>query len=192
MIKYCSSYLLGLLLMLLCPYSDAIAQKTISGVTFPSVMILGKDKLTLNGAGVREKYFMDMYVAGLYLLKTTNDPAQIIAADEPMLLQLHIVSSLITSDKMKEAVKEGFAKSTKGNTAPLQKQIDQFQSAFSEEIKKGDNFQLQYSGSNVMVFKNGKLKVTINGLEFKKALFGIWLCSQPADEDLKEKLLGKA
>jgi hypothetical protein len=27
-------------------------------------------------------------------------------------------------------------------------------------------------------------------LEFKKALFGIWLCNKPAQADLKEKMLG--
>jgi hypothetical protein len=192
MIKPFSLSVLGLLLLLACPFYTVLAQKTISGVTLPSAMILGKDKLILNGAGIREKYFMDMYVAGLYLLKSTSDPTQIIAANEPMILQLNIVSSLITSEKMKEAVKEGFSKSTNGNTSALQKQIDQFQAAFSEEIKKGDVFQIQYNGSDVMVFKNGKLKVSISGLEFKKALFGIWLCNQPADEDLKENLLGKA
>jgi hypothetical protein len=31
----------------------------------------------------------------------------------------------------------------------------------------------------------------IPGLDFKKALFGIWLCDNPADKDLKLKLLGK-
>ncbi len=42
----------------------------------------------------------------------------------------------------------------------------------------------------VVVFKNGKIQPIIEGLEFKKALYGIWLGEEPADDDLKEDLLG--
>ena len=34
-------------------------------------------------------------------------------------------------------------------------------------------------------------KGTIEGLDFKKALFGIWLGNKPADDDLKAGMLGK-
>ena len=43
----------------------------------------------------------------------------------------------------------------------------------------------------VIVNKNGKLLTTIRGLEFKKALFGIWLGEKPADKNLKKGMLGK-
>ena len=43
----------------------------------------------------------------------------------------------------------------------------------------------------VAVNKNNKLATTIPGLDFKKALFGIWLCNKPADSTLKDKMLGK-
>ena len=39
--------------------------------------------------------------------------------------------------------------------------------------------------------KNGVKKGTIEGLDFKKALFGIWLGNKPADDDLKDGMLGK-
>jgi hypothetical protein len=41
-----------------------------------------------------------------------------------------------------------------------------------------------------MAHKNGKMLGTIEGLEFKKALFGIWLGNNPADKDLKAGMLG--
>ncbi len=172
-------------------FNMALAQKILSGVTLPANITLGKDKLILNGGGIREKYFMDMYVGGLYLQKKNTDAQKIIDANESMLIRLHIVSSLITSEKMRTAITEGFDKSTKGNTKPLKNQIDLFIASFKEEIVKGDVFELQYTvESGVSVYKNGKLKTSIAGLDFKKALFGIWLCNNPADEDLKEGLLG--
>jgi hypothetical protein len=42
----------------------------------------------------------------------------------------------------------------------------------------------------VKAYKNSKLQVTIEGLEFKKALIGIWLSADPVDADLKTGLLG--
>ena len=43
----------------------------------------------------------------------------------------------------------------------------------------------------VVVYKNGAKKGTIEGYDFKRALFGIWLCDKPADADLKSAMLGK-
>ena len=46
-------------------------------------------------------------------------------------------------------------------------------------------------GKGVEVLKNSQSKVIIKGLEFKKALFGIWLCNKPAQESVKKQMLGK-
>ena len=41
------------------------------------------------------------------------------------------------------------------------------------------------------VTKNGTVKGTIPGIEFKKALFSIWLGTPPVQESLKAEMLGK-
>ncbi|NRA12526.1 MAG: chalcone isomerase family protein [Crocinitomicaceae bacterium] len=46
-------------------------------------------------------------------------------------------------------------------------------------------------GKGAAVMVNGKYKGLVAGLEFKKALFSIWLGSNPADKKLKSKMLGK-
>ena len=101
-------------------------------------------------------------------------------------------SSVLSSSNFSEAIQEGFEKSLKGNTAPLKAKIDQFINTFkSEEVKEGDVYELWYvPGEGVKSYKNGKLKSTIPGLDFKKALFGIWLSEDPVDADLKTGLLG--
>jgi len=99
---------------------------------------------------------------------------------------------MITSDKMTSATLEGFDASTDGNTAPIQAEIDEFMGVFKDEIKEGDVFDLVYlPGEGVKVSKNGNARDTISGIEFKKALFGIWLSDEPAQEDLKAAMLGK-
>lgn len=168
------------------------AQYKIGGVELPYTLKSEQTALVINGAGVREKYFMDMYVGGLYLKAKRSDGSGIVNADETMAIRLHIVSGLITSDKMTAAVDEGFKNATGGNTAPLLPKINQFKAVFKEKINKGDIYDLMYDpAKGLNVLKNGKLTATIPGLDFKKALFGIWLCDKPADQDLKDAMLGK-
>jgi len=109
-----------------------------------------------------------------------------------MSIKLHIVSKLISSDKMVDAVNEGFENATNGNTKSIDSEIEQFRSFFKEEIKKNDVFDIVYiPDTGVTAYKNGKELGTIKGMNFKKALFGIWLSNRPADDDLKNSMLGK-
>jgi len=168
----------------------AVAQTKINGISFPDTYVAGKDKLILNGGGTREKYWMDMYVAGLYLTAKNKDASAIVSANSSAAIKISIVSGLITSSKMIEAVEEGFKKSTGNNTTPYKEKIGKFENAFNEEIKKGDVFDIVYSGEKTCIYKNSVLKAEIDGLDFKKAVFGIWLGNDPADTDLKAGMLG--
>ena len=108
-----------------------------------------------------------------------------------MAIRLVIQSSMITSEKMEKATLEGFEKSTRGNTAALEKEIEQFISVFREEIREDDVYDMIYLPSKgVQVIKNNKQAAIIPGLAFKKALFGIWLSPDPVQESLKRELLG--
>ena len=160
-------------------------------VPVDNAISLTGSKMVLNGAGLREKLWIDLYVGGLYLTAKSSDAKAITDADQAMNIRLHIVSGLITSEKMINAVDEGFEKSTGDNVAPLADKIKTFKAAFSEEIVEGDVFDIgYYPGTGVVIFKNSKEVSTIQGLDFKKALFGIWLGDDPADDDLKEGMLG--
>ena len=166
--------------------------KEISGISMPDTLAAGGQNLALNGAGVRTKFFMDMYIGGLYLKQRQSDAEKIIAADEPMALRLHIISSLITSEKMEAATREGFVNAAGSATAPLTDRIESFIAVFREKINKEDVYEFIYvPGAGTAISKNGKLKTTIQGIDFKKALFGIWLCAKPAQESLKAQMLGR-
>lgn len=167
------------------------AQEEISGITPAKSIEVAGEKLNYNGAGLREKYFLDMYVGTLYLSSLESNAQTIIDKNESMAITLDIVSSLITSEKMISAIEEGFEKSTGGKTEALKEKIKSFKAAFSEEIVKGDHYVIAYiKDVGVEIHKNGKKIKSISGLDFKKALFGIWFCDDPADEDLKEGMLG--
>ena len=166
--------------------------KEIAGISFPEVHELSQTKLILNGVGTRTKFFLQLYTGGLYLEQKDSRPEKIILADNPMAIRLHIVSSMITSEKMEAATREGFQKATDDNISPIKSQIEQFISVFKEEIQENDIYDLVYTpGKGVTVYKNNKVHSLIVGLDFKQALFGIWLCDKPAQESLKAEMLGE-
>ena len=66
-------------------------------------------------------------------------------------------------------------------------------SGLKQDIKEGDKINLDYiPGKGVRVTKNGDVKGTVPGLDFKKALFGIWFGTPPVQESLKKEMLGKS
>jgi hypothetical protein len=157
----------------------------------PGTIKAGDSDLVLNGSGVRTKMFLDLYVAGLYVPQKTNDVVSLLQSEDKLGIKLQIISKLITSEKMSEATREGFEKSTHGNTAPIQPQIDEMINVFSSEIKIDDVYDMVYEpGVGTSIFKNGTLAKTIPGEDFKKALFGIWIGDNPVQEKLKDKLAG--
>lgn len=183
---------ISLFIALLLGSGFLFSQTEISGVTPSKTISVGGETLNFNGAGLREKFFLDLYVGTLYLTNTTKDANKIIDANESMAITLDIVSGLITSEKMIDAINEGFEKSMDGNTASLATEIQEFKNAFKEEIVEGDHFVIAYTKGDetVEIHKNGKKVKRIKGKVFKKALFGIWLGNEPADSDLKDGMLG--
>lgn len=179
-------------LLLVTTVFSVNAQKEVSGVKVSETLVVEGNDLVLNGAGVREKFWIDLYVGSLYLPKKSSNAAEIMNSGDAQAIKLNIISGMITSEKMINAVNEGFENATGGKTAPIKAKIEKFKSFFKEEIKKGDEFLIAHvPGKGVVVTKNGVLKGVIDGMDFKKALFGIWLSNKPADKDLKSGMLGK-
>ena len=147
-------------------------------------------KLMLNGAAMRVQYNFDIYVGALYLVKPSSNSEEILNADEPMCMRIIIASNLVTAERLQESIDDGFRRSTNGNTLPIQQKINFLKSAFNDNIKKRDDYQIVYEpGKGSSVYKNKEHILTIPGYEFKKALFGIWLSKNAAAFELKELLL---
>lgn len=157
---------------------------------FPAQQAFAGQTLNLNGKGVRTKAIFSLYTAGLYLPSKSNDAAAILAAEQPMALRMEITSSMITSEKMEEAVREGFKKAV-ADTAPLQARIDQLIAVFKQPIKEGDIYDFVYQPNKLAIIKNGTSAATIEGSDFKQAFYGIWLGNNPVQGNLKKALLGQ-
>ncbi|MFK7785263.1 MAG: chalcone isomerase family protein [Crocinitomicaceae bacterium] len=172
-------------------FSSVHAQKrTVAGVTFPAKATINGKTLLYNGAGLREKYFIDLYVAAMYLRRPSMDASKVINDDLEMGIHLKIVSNKVTREKFVETVKEGFGNASHGKATKAE--IDKFMGFFKGAFKDGDKIHIEYSpGKGTSAIKNGKVLGTVPGLAFKKAIFSIWLGTKPADKNLKTGLMGK-
>ena len=183
-------FMLAMALMLFTGLLASSPSLASAAESLPAELKAGDTKLVLNGSGARSKAFMELYTAGLYLTKTSNNPSSIVAADEPMAIRIKITSGWVSQSNLVESLEEGFTNATKGNTREIRGEIDQFRACFQDDISKGDVFDLLYLPSKgVIVSKNGKFKGVVGGAKFKQALFGIWLSDKPADSSLKQALV---
>lgn len=172
--------------------NPAMAAK-VAGVTLDESVMHENDTLVLNGAGLRKKLFFKLYVGSLYLEESMAgaDAQQLVEADAPMMIQLNILSDLLTRDKMVDALNEGFKKSTGDNLSPIQAQIDQMINTFDQPIRPDHTYQIAYDPVNgTSLIRNDQKLSTIPGLPFKQAVFGIWLSDNPAQLSLKNAMLG--
>jgi hypothetical protein len=174
---------------LMCSTS-ALAEEQGKLVVSQSATCAGQE-LQLNGLGTRKKLFLKLYVASLYVQEKQADAAKFLQMSQASCMRLNITSSKITAEKMVKAVRDGFNKSTHGNTAPIKTEIEVFLAWLSQPITKGDVFEFAFVPHNTMrVSKNDTELGVIESKAFSNALFAIWLGDMPADKKLKSGLLG--
>ena len=164
----------------------------IGGVDVPHTLEVKDTELTLNGGGERNRWFMHIYTASLYLEEPSTDAEAIISEDRPKAITLDITSGMINRDRMVGSVEDGFDQAMDGDTSSIQAHIDELITAFGDEIDEGDLIELIYlPGDGVTVRHNGELVGEVEGDDtFKEALFTIWLGDDPAQDSLKEGMLG--
>lgn len=151
--------------------------------------------LKLNGAGIRFKYFLKIYVAALYLTDTKNTPDDVLALSGPKKINLTIVKSELSSDTLGQAFMDGVKRNTdKAERAKMTDQFIKLGQLFSTvpELKKGDVISVEWTpnvGTNMYV--NGKkIGDTFPDVAFFNAVLRIWIGENPVDSTLKNKLLG--
>lgn len=181
--------LLGILLLLLSSVNAAALE--IAGVDVPQSVTVENKVLVLNGAGIRKKFIIKVYVGALYLPAKRNAVSGILADPGAKRIVMNFLYKEVSAEKLVDGWNEGFAKNNSAQELQaLQERINQFNSMFVT-VRKGDEIRLDYvPGKGTQVSINNTLKGTVAGEDFSKALLKIWLGSEPADENLKEAMLG--
>ena len=169
---------------------SALHAASLAGVTLPDTQQVGSTKLVLNGLGVRTKYMVKVYVAGLYLEQKSSDPNAIIKADAPKQIVMKFVHGA-SKNQMSDAFNESFNDNTPDAVKTMKPDIDRLLGAL-EPVKVGDEMVFTYvPGTGTTYTMNGQTRVTIAGPAFGQVLFSVWLGPKPPNADLKTGMLGK-
>ncbi|MBU1565352.1 MAG: chalcone isomerase family protein [Proteobacteria bacterium] len=146
--------------------------------------------LHLNGAGIRSKFFIDVYIASLYMEKPSAVAAEVIGDKGKKRIVMHFLHSEVSKDKLVDAWNDGFKENNSaGELAKLQERINQFNALFVD-VKKNDVIVLDYApATGTVVTIKGEKKGAIPGSDFNDALLKIWLGDNPVTSSLKDKLL---
>ena len=184
----------GLAVFLLLPCAPASAAE-VAGVQVAERAQIGLDgpKLVLNGAGLRTRFVFKVYVAALYLPVKVTSGEEILRADLPRRLVLHILRALTAkelTDSMNEALAETLSPAER---APIDSRVQQFHSVIEavRHLRPGMQIAIDYVpklGTNVVI--NGVVEGNIAGVDFNQALLRVWIGNHPRDVELRTALLG--
>lgn len=163
---------------------------SLAGVTLPDKAEAGGQTLVLNGLALRSKFFIKVYVGGLYLPQKEKAAAKILSEDVPRRMVMHFLYS-VSKDQMCDAWKEGLEQNSP-KAAPDVKKAFTTLCAWMEPIPKGNELTLTYTpGKGTEVQVNGKTKGTLEGKATSDAIVGTWIGPDPGPgADFKKGVLG--
>ncbi|HET9043171.1 MAG TPA: chalcone isomerase family protein [Burkholderiales bacterium] len=155
----------------------------------------GGPELVLNGAGIRTRFVVKVYVAGLYLAEKKAAAADAIALAGPKRVSITMLRD-VGAQQFNEALVDGFrANNTAADVEKLKGALDELSAIMNAlgEAKKGSVIALDFApGTGTRVLVDGAPKgKPIAGEDFYRGLLRIWLGDKPVDADLKKGMLGQ-
>ena len=180
------------LLLAACLLStSAIGGVEIEGVDISESLTVSGKSLQLNGAGVRTKFFFDIYIGALFLPSKVTTYSEVLAMPGPKQVSMTFLYDEVAREKLTAAWDEGFENNLPASVlTALKDRLEQFNGLFVT-AHKGDVFTFTFlENASTRVVFNGKEAGRIAGEDFQQALLLVWLGDNPADSDLKKGLLG--
>ena len=179
----------GATLILALMLSRPAAAAEIEGVRFAEQIRSGDANLQLTCTGLlRYKVVIKAYVAALYV--GNGVAADDVRADVPKRLELSYFWSIRGADFGRagdEILERNLDEAT---FAALRPRLDRI-NAWYRDVKPGDRYALTYvPGVGTQLALNGTEIGTIEGADFAKAYFRIWLGDDPVDARMRDQLLG--
>jgi len=183
----------SILLFCLFIFSTSLAAKQVEGVIIPDTLELANNDiaLVLNGTGIREKFFLDIYIGALYLPARTADANAILSDDGPASVLMHILYSEVSKKKITDGWNDGLeANLPEAELQALKPRLEKFNSLF-QTLRKGDELRIDYipeTGTEVRI--NGEWRGAVEGSDFYRSLLKVWIGSHPVSNSLKQGMLG--
>jgi len=165
----------------------------VSGVKVDDKATVGGQELVLNGAGMRTRLFIKVYVGALYVPQKVSNAQGVIGRNQPRRMTMALQRD-VGADQLLEALRTGLAENnSQAELDAIKPQVEEFAKIFKSvgEAKGGQMIVIDYTpaeGTRIML--DGAVKGTIAGEAFNKALISTWLGEKPVQESLKKALLG--
>ena len=168
--------------------------REVEGFRFDSTLRLHGEDLLLNGVGVRKRFFLPVYVAGLYVPQKSADAEVLLAQRGPRRMSMRFVRE-VEADLFMNSLMDGMRR----NYGPSQldvwrSQIDTLNTVIRTMVmaRRSDHVSWDYAPADgARVMQNSMPRVpAVQGEDFYNAVLRVWLGAQPADADLKRGLLG--
>lgn len=168
----------------------------VAGVTYPPQFTVAGKPLALNGAGIRYRFIVKVYTAGLYLPAKADSAEQVLAMPGPKRLHIQMLREIDSNTLGKlftRGMEDNSSRAEFGKAIPGTLKLSELFAA-KKKLVAGEHFSVEYiPGQGTMVLVNGQpgLSEPIKEPEFFQSLLKIWLGPKPADDLLKSALLGK-
>lgn len=181
------------LLLCLQLLSLPVSAHKVGGVEIPDTLTVSQHdtRLVLNGAGIREKFFLDIYVGALYLPAATGDATAILEDTGAGSVLMHFLHSEVSKEKITGGWQDGLeANLGSAELAAIKPRLDEFNKLF-RTVRAGELIRIDYTpagGTEVLI--NNERRGSVEGNDFFRALLQVWLGSHPVSKTLKRDMLG--
>jgi hypothetical protein len=168
--------------------------REVEGFRFDTTLRLHGEDLVLNGVGVRKRFFLPIYVAGLYVPRRSEDAEVLLAQRGPRRMSMRFVRE-VEADLFMNSLMDGMRRNYGASQLDTWRaQIEALNTVIRTMVmaRRGDQVSWDYSPSDgARVMQNSMPRVpAVRGEDFYNAVLRVWLGAQPADQDLKRGLLG--
>lgn len=175
--------------------SAQAATVEVAGVKLDERITLAGSPLLLNGAGVRYKAVFQVYTAGLYLERKATTPDAVLAAAGPKRMTITMLRDIDSAELGKlfsRGMEDNMERAAFSRLIPG---VLRMSEVFSKHKKlvAGDTFLIDWvPGTGTVLTIKGQVEgEPFKEPEFFQALMRIWLGPKPADNLLKDALLGQ-
>jgi Chalcone isomerase-like len=172
-------------------WSAAASAVEVGGIRLDEKANVGGQELVLNGAGVRTRVFIKVYVASLWLPAKASALSGVLAKG-PRRVQMNLLRDL-SADQLVNALVDGLKdNNSEAELASVKAQVDQMVATMKafNEVKEKDVVALDFVDGATKITLNGQAKTSIPGDAFNAALMKVWLGDKPVQADLKKAMLG--
>jgi len=179
-------------ILMLCAATQTFAME-VAGIKLDDKLQLDSHQLVLSGAGIRTKFYIKVYAAGLYMADKKRTSAAVLA-DSGANRMLFRMMRDVSGKKMLDAISEAFPPNNSAEEMKaMEARLAEFSKMFStvNEVKEGQEITFDYlPGTGTRVTVGGVSKGRIEGADFNRALLKMWVGDKPVQADLKQNLLG--